>query len=146
MNKTSFSILSIKPKTLETEGTISTFFIKTLHYDSCCVPDVVYLHDLQMSIVNIFRWSNQIWICKWRKSWILNNIQIFQVCTKHARLDHIPTTFPCSKCWQVIDPSHETTTKKLNNKIGETLCEGLKWMSKLSEIDEKNTFEYLWFS
>ena len=54
MSKTSFSILSIKPKTLETEGTISTFFIKTLHYDSFCVPDVVYLHDLQMSIVKHF--------------------------------------------------------------------------------------------
>ena len=54
MSKTSFSILSIKPKTLETEGTISTFFVKTLHYDSFCVPDVVYLHDLQMSIVKHF--------------------------------------------------------------------------------------------
>ena len=33
-----------------------------------------------------------------------------------------------------------TTFKLLVNKIGKTLCEGLKWMKKLSEKDEQKDF------
>ena len=34
---------------------------------------------------------------------------------------------------QAMNPSFVTIAKPLSNKIGETFCEGLKWMCKLSE-------------
>ena len=42
-------------------------------------------------------------------------------------------TFPFLKHLQAVDPSFATIIKPLSNKIGETSCEGLKWMCKLFE-------------
>ena len=44
---------------------------------------------------------------------------------------HFP--FPFLKHLQAIDPSFGTIIKPLRNEIGETFCEGLKWMGKLFE-------------
>ena len=40
-------------------------------------------------------------------------------------------TLPFLKHLQAINPSFVTITKPLKNKIGETFCEGLKWICKL---------------
>ena len=45
----------------------------------------------------------------------------------------------CFSYWkdlQASDPLFVTITKQLNNTIGETFCERLKWTCKLSERDE----------
>ena len=52
--------------------------------------------------------------------------EIFQIWTKHARLQRIPSTFPYLKHLQAIDPSFLTITKLSSSEIRETFCEGVK--------------------
>ena len=52
---------------------------------------------------------------------------------RYAQNEYTPT-FRYSEHLQAIDPSFVTITKQLDNKIGETFCEGLKCMCKVFEI------------
>ena len=63
---------------------------------------------------------------------------ISQLWTKYARFEQL---FP--KNFQANYPSFVTIIKPLNNKIGETFCEGLKLMCELFEIDGQKDFEKL---
>ena len=46
-----------------------------------------------------------------------------------------PSMFPYFRQLQAVDPLFVTITKPISFKIGQTFCEGLKWMYKLFEID-----------
>ena len=58
----------------------------------------------------------------------------------YARLERIPSLLPYPKHFLAIDPLFETTIKLLSNEIRETICEGLKWMCKLFEINAEQDF------
>ena len=95
-----------------------------------CVPNVVCLYDLKVSIVkHFFCGLNQIWIWKLRETWLLIIFYSYQYLKylKYklyiARLEQAPPMLPYSEHLQAIDSSFVTITKPLSNKIGGKICE-----------------------
>ena len=103
-----------------------------------CAPNVVYLYDIQMSTVEHFSVdSNKCEFGNKQKessilmifydSQYLTYFRTYFRCVRNIRnCSEYPPTFPYLKNLRAIDPSFVTITKQLNNKIGETFCEGLK--------------------
>ena len=78
-----------------------------------------------LTLVGIFSW--------YRFHTTSKNCKNFQICTKHARLEQI---FPWVFIFETFASDwvfFVTITKPWSNQIGETICQGLKWLCKLIE-------------